>query len=77
MGDAGKYCYISIQVSGFFLKTPVIAAVEELTTYLFGGNQSCCGLAYAGIYTKQMITVSLCVLKPVNFTFFFPFLFAT
>lgn len=51
---------------GFFLKTPVITAVEELTTNLFGGNQSYCGLAYAGICAIWMITVSLCVLKPVN-----------
>lgn len=69
----GKYCYIGMQVNAFFLKAPVIIAVEELTMYLLGGNQSCHGLAYAGIYMKWMITVSRCVLKPVNLIYF-PFL---
>lgn len=65
-----KYCYIDMQVNALFLKIPVTTAVEELTMYLFGGNQSCHGLAYAGIYMKWMITVSLCVLKPVNLIHF-------
>lgn len=65
-----KYCYIDMQVNALFLKIPVTTAVEELTMYLFGGNQSRHGLAYAGIYMKWMITVSLCVLKPVNLIHF-------
>lgn len=65
-----KYCYIGMQINALFLMIPVITAVEELTMYLFGGNQSCLGLAYAGIYMKWMITVSLCVLKTVNLTYF-------
>lgn len=65
-----KYCYIGMQVNPLFLKTPLITAVEELNMHLFGGNQSCHGLAYAGIYMKWMIAVSLCVLKPVNLTYF-------
>lgn len=40
------------------------------TNRVFGCNQSCHGQVYAGINMKWMITVSLCVLKPVNFIYF-------
>lgn len=64
-----KYCCIGMQVNALFLKIPVITSVEELTMYLFGGNQSCHGLVYVVIYMKWIITVCLCVLKPVNLCF--------
>lgn len=68
-----KNCNIGMQANVLILKILVIIVVGELTMCLLGGNQSRNGLAYAGIYIKWMITVSLCVLKPVNLISF-PFL---